>query len=480
MDPLPSAAHRFGWSVLLVMLAIYVALFAWTYPPPIAGIEDEAGFINQAFVFAHGAVSAEGAGYGSDLFDFVSINGRTVSKRNLGRSLVCAGMIDTIGPRSIFWSGAVCHVALVLIAGAIFVRLGSSPLWAALVLFHPTLALYSRTIMGDTPTALCLLAAYWAYVRFRRPGIWIGLFIGLAAVMRYQAGIELPIVAAALWLERSVDGRRREAIGCLLTGGAIGVLLGIYNHIVYGSALGWTKQGYFSLSFVPGHLAFYAVALLVIWPGMLIAPFVDRSHRRLVTLAFVLPILCLFIPYYFIDAGPSFGQTLILGQRLIEPIIPIMIVSYGVMVATWIAGPVGRKIGTIGGRVIGVGASLVGLALIAGIFRAHENHLRQLNHAAMAFEQAVPDGSTVLLNTTLGKLVGTPLGGKMYHLVPWNTGTAFPDVAAFVRAHPDGYVAMLPKGSKDEYAADVPAVTAVATPVETGDGLLMLYRAGGP
>ena len=45
------------------------------------------------------------------------------------------------------------------VGAALLARLGKSPLWAALLLLHPTLAIYSRTVMGDGASGAGLLLA---------------------------------------------------------------------------------------------------------------------------------------------------------------------------------------------------------------------------------------------------------------------------------------------------------------------------------
>src|SRR5258708_37182647 len=164
---IPNSAIGQQWCVLFLSLAFYLALFV-IYYPPLCGIEDEVGFVNQAVVWSKGAVSAEAAGYQS-MPDFVPAKGRTVPWRNPGRSLIVLPFL-AVSLRSILVSGALVHVAIALTAALIHFRLGQSPLWAILVLCHPTLSLYSRTIMGDAPAALFLLLAVFVVLSRPKPG----------------------------------------------------------------------------------------------------------------------------------------------------------------------------------------------------------------------------------------------------------------------------------------------------------------------
>src|SRR4051812_47522211 len=82
---------RPDWAALFLLTAGFAALFA-AYYPPISGIEDEVGFVNQALVWSRGAVTAEGAGW-TDLADFRAVEGRHVGSRHPGRSLWAAPFV---------------------------------------------------------------------------------------------------------------------------------------------------------------------------------------------------------------------------------------------------------------------------------------------------------------------------------------------------------------------------------------------------
>jgi len=165
---------------LIAGILAYLALFAAFYPP-IAGIEDEQGFVNQAIFWYHGGLSAEAAGLPVTLGDLVEVDGRHLPARHPGRSLVALPFYAVGGYAGVFASGAFLHVVLTLLAAATFRRLGISPWWALGVLFHPTLLIYSRTVMGDASAGLGLLVSVWALA---------ALFLALAGVSRMS---EIPV-----------------------------------------------------------------------------------------------------------------------------------------------------------------------------------------------------------------------------------------------------------------------------------------------
>src|SRR5262249_20859654 len=139
----------------------------------------------------------------------------------------------------------------------------------------------------------------------------------------------------------SIAGRKREAVWCLASGGAVGLVIVLYNNGLYGNPLGVTFQGYFTARFVAGNLEVYLLALTLIWPFMAFAPLLDRSDVRWPAQAICLPFLVFLLPYFFYDKGSSWLQTTVLGQRLLQPVLPVWIVSYAVVLDTlltrWVA-----------------------------------------------------------------------------------------------------------------------------------------------
>src|SRR5262249_42732158 len=138
----PGRGRRLERVALAVLMLVYAGAFL-AYYPPLSGIEDEVGFVNQAWVWSRGAVSAEGAGR-PGLVDFLRVGDRPLAARHPGRSLVALPFLMAGGVRATFLSGLLLHLALTALGAVLLERLGRSPLWAVLLLFHPTLAIYSR------------------------------------------------------------------------------------------------------------------------------------------------------------------------------------------------------------------------------------------------------------------------------------------------------------------------------------------------
>jgi hypothetical protein len=320
------------------------------------------------------------------------------------------------GVRAVFASGLVVHLATTAVGAALLVRLGKSPLWACLLLFHPTLAIYSRTVMADEAAGTgLLLAGYFLTIAGVPGAIGAGLAVGLAAMMRYHAGLALVFVVVVIALDRGRPRRGRDALLCLLAGSAMGLLIIAYNLTVYRTFLDpFRNLGYYSRVFIVPHGLFYAAALLVIWPGMLLAPLLDRTRLRWFVRGVCGFYLAPLLFYYFHDVGPSWRETIVIGQRLLQVGLPQWVVSYAVVVDDRVAAPLGRLLAARP-RAALAAAVCVGLLAVNGmVFHKHQQHLNHLLAAREAAIAVIPGGSLVVDDGALRKLFGIPVGVPKY------------------------------------------------------------------
>jgi hypothetical protein len=394
MQPHNARTH---WLILGALIAGYFVLFFFYYPRS-AGIEDEVDFLNQAIVLSHGAFSAEGAGF-KEVGFFIERQGRHVSWRNPGRALLTVPFLWLGGIAFAFFSGALIHALLVVASGLVLNGLGRSPVWAALILYHPTFSLYSRTLMADEPAALCLMLALAASLLLSRPGIWVGLALGAAIVFRYHAAVVLVPFSVAFYL----SGGKREAARCLLAaGGILGPLIA-YNLYLLGNPFGPTFQGSFSLAYVKENLSFYAPSLCLIWPLMLLSPLFAPRRIRNECCAICWPLFLVVLFYFWRDRGATFAESLVLGQRLLQPALPFWIIAY----AATIGGVLAKLAKPFLSRALVVPTILAGISLFTlqlVIFRQHDRHLLALSEVREELIQKIPPGSTVLANRNLSKL----------------------------------------------------------------------------
>ena len=193
-----------------------------------------------------------------------------------------------------------------------------------------------------------------------------------------------------------------------------------YNLAVYGTPNEpfTMKRGYFSAALVVPNATFYATALLVVWPGMLFAPLLDRSRLRWLVRGVIVIFLGPLLFYYFHDTAPGWLETSVVGLRLLQVALPLWIVSYAGVIDDWVAAPVRRRLGGWGWGWL-VAFACVALLAANGLgFARHRRHLDALRRARDAVVANIPGESLVMYQGSLVKIVGTPLGVPEYRLRP--------------------------------------------------------------
>lgn len=393
--------------LLLCGILIYTCLFLAFYPP-LCGIEDEQGFVNQAIFWSKGGVSAEGAGLSPHLGDLMKVNGVHLPMRHPGRSLVVLPFYWVGGYHAIFISGMFLHLCLAICTAMVLNRAGVSTAYALLALFHPTLLLYSRTIMADAPAGLGLMLSVYALAGQgplkRRDLILAGLGVSLAATMRHHAVAALPaLLWAVWWRERSV-----KPVICVTMAAAVGALpLMGFNLAVYGSLADpfSAQRGVFGIEFLREQIPFYAAALSVFWPLMFLAPLFARGGLRVVLCGICGTFLGLLGCYYFHDTAAGRIQTFILGLRLMQVTLPCWIIAYIIVLERWRV-KYNRYFSSRTQRFISWGFLMLSTVMTTALFAQHSGRLHDYAQRRHALLKAVPEKAFILNEGMMPKLLG--------------------------------------------------------------------------
>ena len=390
---------------LLIGLFLYTAGF-YRFYPPICGIEDEQGFVNQTIFWSKGSVSAEGAMLSPLLGDLIEIDGKHVPMRHPGRSLITLPFYLIGGYHAIFISGYMIHVIMVLSGARILGQLKYSENWALLLLFHPTLLIYSRTIMADASAGICLLIPVYVFAKSgrltTRELITAGLGVSLASVMRHHAASALPAVAMAAYLRN----KSFQSMMVVLIASAIGALPLIgFNLTLYGTIADpySSSRGVFHIDYLKDQIPFYLTALSIFWPMMGFAVICVRGPIKHITSGICLTFLLMLGCYYFHDTGNSQIQTMVLGLRLMQVSLPSWIIAYVVVLDSWIK----PKFQNHRMMMMIQSLFLTGMTIMTFmIFQAHQNQLKEYENKRQALIQSVPSKSFILVEGMMPKLVG--------------------------------------------------------------------------
>jgi len=149
--------------------------------------------------------------------------------------------------------------------------------------------------------------------------------------------------------------------------------------------------------------------LLILWPGMLLAPVFDRSALRWLVRGICGIYLLMFSVYYFHDRTPRWLETVVVGQRLLQVALPVWIVSYAGVVDDWIATPLRRRLGERSGAILTALACAGLITSCVFVSAQHQGHLSALLEARDELVAHVPEGSLIVYRGDLYKLLSIPV-----------------------------------------------------------------------
>ena len=427
-----------------IILGISFTILYFLFFPKTLGIEDEVGFFNLAFIWSEGFLKiSESFFINENLQDFVKVNNWYAPIRNPGRSLaVLPFFLFGIGKLSFIGSLAI-HLLLFLLGQKVLKILGLKTYWAFLFLLHPTLSLYSRTVMGDSFAGLFLLLSYYYYLKDR--SFLSGFSLGFACIIRAHSALLLPSLFF-MWAYRHRN-HMSHLIKFLIPIALCGFSLIGYNYHIYENPLvSPGKMGTFSLGFFPTNFPFYLISLNVIFPFMLVLPLFEKEKRR-EFLALVIPFLIFFSCYYFFDKRVRFFETLVIGPRLFQVALPLLIAFY-IHAFSKIFKNINVKIFS----AMAILAMVFGLIGNIAIFWKHQNYLNQFVSVQKEIENKVPKGSTIVGNSTFRKLFAVPVfNPNKYSMSPFNFMNELIKGDVRLEGKREWYLGLLKKNFTDDF-----------------------------
>ncbi|NNE43488.1 MAG: hypothetical protein HKN12_04715 [Gemmatimonadetes bacterium] len=417
------SAARFGAGCVAVAV-LYAVMYAVWYPPTFA-IIDESTYVSTALTYREGTVFSDVAGV-QNISEVRTPGGHAASKFG---PLWPAALVPwlALGWKAVFAATLVVH----LVGFVLFLRLvrgaGLPDAAALLYLAHPTLVLYSRTVMSDSLAGVLVLAAWvaWRESSGDRPraAVWAGLWLGLSVLVRFSNGVLAGLFLVGALLERGRGARRR--LGALVAGGILPALaLAAYNQVVFGKwwrgsdgyrddRAGIGMEGQFSADNLVDGLAHYGLALGAVWPLLVLAPLFYRGRdARLVRVAgygFTL----FFCFYYYRDAGAGALQTAVAGLRFLIPVLPFFLLAYGAVISGLLARTeIARGVSVRGARAAFVAVALVLLAGSGAVHARHHRFLSGVSERQAALHAATPPGSVVYCDTAARELLHDAWGDR--------------------------------------------------------------------
>ncbi len=470
-------------NVLYIALSLvcYLAVNA-VYFPRIASISDEYDFLAQAEVFGHGSLSMEGAGLTS-LPGMVEVNGKHYSWRNPGLPLVQSFLLRLGGQELCHAYSFLVHLLLFFLSVLVLRKLNASPLWALLILAHPTLVIYSRTMLADETGALAILAAFYFLALGPRPFL-IGLCLGIACLFRMQCAVTVPFFWLAMLMQQNSMKPSRAALRLTawFTAGTLPglvLLFGYYGYI-FGSYTGKSDQYAFSASFLAQNLQHFGTALAIWWPLMIAVPFIAKSRFETSLRMIYLPFLVMLLFYFWYDQRPNPLITSVIGQRLLIPVIPLFVIAYALTVERLVEG-FKPKFPALNMYLkwLKPGVLVLSCSLVLLLSRQHGNYLNDLQKARIEVESYLAEDAVVICNPSFRELFFQRMPYKgLFEFRHWYYG----DTGGLAPLKTDGsplYLGLYSKGkdtSQDEEILKMYREVTQLEEITTSEQYLRLFR----
>ena len=383
---------------LLLLTGAFALIYALFYPPLYTSI-DEASNFSMAYVLRRGTIYP-GAGFFPSLSPIGPYG--LVYRFPVGFASVLA-LVSLAGWQAFFLVNPLLHVAAAWCFARILQAMRLNPKFAALYLLYPGFVLFSRTLFADTFAASLTTIALFLLLR-RRWTVGAGLCLGLALTARSASAV----VAVLLWSALMASDWARRTQVPLWKGRALRFGLGLLPFVILNLTYNFYTMGSpFKSTYNPGDLTghgllhsgrLYVLSLLLLYPGMLLAPFFYRGSFWRQGLAATTLTVLLAASYDQSTYGNSFLQTLLATPRQVLPVLPFYLLAYCAGLSR-IVSPVAMA------RVRGfaAGAALL-LAVAALISYQHQKYLVRLVSLHRQVMNSLPPDAVVYASKDVFKL----------------------------------------------------------------------------
>ncbi len=308
----------------LILYPMLLAIILFIFYPPYYAISDEQAYLSTAYALGKGTLFLDNAGL-KNTIAAIRTEKHLINKYPVGNSLLLAPF-TIINWKLGFLRNYIFFFAGFLLFLKILDHYSIDRKMALLYLLHPSIILYSRTLMSDIPSMFFALLG--VYLILKKKYYLAGIFLGFNLLIRYT-NLLIPLgICAGILLEK-----RFKDVLKILPGVFLGLsLLLLYNWIAWGSFILpfiRTGGGTFSMKYLGTSGLYYLISLNVLYPFMLVITLIQGIKRKFTGFLFTtLMFLITYSFYYYIDRGSNLIETLVMGQRFMLPVIPLMLLLY--------------------------------------------------------------------------------------------------------------------------------------------------------
>jgi len=306
---------------IIIGFVLFTILFFLFYPAN-TGIVDETAYLSMAYTFQNGKLYYDQAGIHSAPAS-ITINHHLISRYPPGNSILLLPFTK-LNYKLAFLRGYLLTIIGFISLMIILVHYKLPSYYALLLLFHPSMVLYTRTIMSDLPATVFSLAGLLFFIK--KKYLTSGIIFGISISIRYPL-LLIPFSILSILLVK------KEFFNALkfLSGVVIGLIpLLIYHISSFNTITGPANANLigFSLKNFPIMFAQFFLTVNIIYPLLFIISFKTKLNERWYFIFPALIFIIFFSLQYYIDTGKNFFETIIRGQRYMLPIIPFLLIPY--------------------------------------------------------------------------------------------------------------------------------------------------------
>lgn len=465
---------------LAALVGLYAALYAAFYPPLYTSLDESANY-GMAYVLRHGTIYPGHAGYDLAMSPVGPFG--PVFRFPIGFPAVLT-LFSFVGSWAFFLVNPVLHIFATWLFAKVLRSLKLPVKLVIFYLLYPSFVLYTRTLFSDAFAAsLTTIALYFLLRKRGRGALFAGACLGLALTARSTSLVVALVIGLALLLS---DWRSRKEV-VVWKGQAIRflagllpflILNGVYNAFTTGSPFRSTySAGDLSVSNFLKLGPLYALSLLLIFPGMLLAPLLYRGQFWREGFVATTAVFFIASSYYESTYGGNKLETLVSVSRQILPVMPFYLLAY-----CGILSPLARKPWIQRANGIEIAACL--LLVIAGLISyMHQKHLHVLTGLQAEIRQTLPSRCVVYGNKDVFK-IHQPTWDNMTYRELTRVGTQ--QIAKDLQTKPAFVVLYLrSRGFANEDAANASVLNDMRTRLvltegpPSQSGLLRFYRVVG-
>lgn len=315
-----------GWQWIAATLLAYTIGFS-TFQLNVFTSSDEVQYVEQAAAFARGGIA---------LPRDVRLDSpiRPMSGYPPGTSLLQTPFVLIGGWRAAAWASLLCMAATVVMLARWLRQAGYAPEFALLFLAYAPTLVMGRLALSDVPSAAIVtwgLWLFWTGANSRWKWPLAGFLAGVSLLFREtNALLFIPFFAAAV-LRREPHWRMLVAGGVAGVGARLLAFQFVFGSPFFVGNLG----GRWTLVAAVDSAPVYALALLLLVPGGLLAAAAYRGPRRAELIATVILHVGVYTFYDYSGQSSEGVVRLAVAGRFFIPLVPLLALATADSVPRW-------------------------------------------------------------------------------------------------------------------------------------------------